>query len=302
MKGKLIAITAAAPLLLAAAPATAKKPWPDTIPLPTGYQPEGIASGKGHTFYVGSIPTGDVRVGSFKKGTTRPLVDAPEGRRAIGLKADNKRRLFVAGGDTGDAYVYNARTGAPRAAFQLAPAAGPTFVNDVTLAKKTAYFTDSQRPVIYAVERDLGGFREIPLVGFTMAEGFNLNGIAATRNGKTLIAVQSNRGALWRIDPKNGQAAEIALTGGSGDVARGDGLLLRGKTLYVVQNQLNQVAVVRLNDDYTGGEITRALTDPDFAVPTTIARQGKRLWAVNARFGIEDPQDASFDVVKVDGR
>jgi hypothetical protein len=33
---------------------------PDHIDLPNGWQPEGIAIGKGNTFYVGSIPTGRV--------------------------------------------------------------------------------------------------------------------------------------------------------------------------------------------------------------------------------------------------
>ena len=32
--------------------------FPESIPLPNGFQPEGIASGPGTTFYVGSIPTG----------------------------------------------------------------------------------------------------------------------------------------------------------------------------------------------------------------------------------------------------
>jgi hypothetical protein len=41
------------------------------------------------------------------------------------------------------------------------------------------------------------------------------------------------------------------------------------------------------------------LTDPDFDVPTTIAFQAGRLYAVNARFGITDPESARYDIVKV---
>ena len=69
----------------------------DRIDLPNGFQPEGIASGKGTTFYVGSIPTGAVNVGDFTTNGTKPLVPAQTGRAAIGLKF-HKGRLFVAGG------------------------------------------------------------------------------------------------------------------------------------------------------------------------------------------------------------
>ena len=65
----------------------------------------------------------------------------------------------------------------------------------------------------------------------------------------------------------------------------GDGLLLHGRTLYVVQNRLNKIAVFRLTGDLRRGTLTRTITDPDFYVPTTIDRLGSRIYAVNARFG-----------------
>ena len=43
-------ITALAATLISAAPAAS---FPETISLPNGFQPEGIASGNGHTFFVG---------------------------------------------------------------------------------------------------------------------------------------------------------------------------------------------------------------------------------------------------------
>ena len=51
----------------------------------------------------------------------------------------------------------------------------------------------------------------------------------------------------------------------------GDGLLLRGRTLYVVRNNLNQIAVVELAPDLSGGEVVGTITNPNFDVPTTIA-------------------------------
>ena len=64
----------------------------------------------------------------------------------------------------------------------------------------------------------------------------------------------------------------------------GDGLLVSGRTLLVVQNRLNQVAVVHLNREGTEGEIVGTLTDPRFDVPTTVAAFGNRLYLPNARF------------------
>ena len=90
-----------------------------------------------------------------------------------------------------------------------------------------------------------------------------------------------------------------AIDTGSYDLANGDGLLLKGKTLYVVQNQSNRIAVFQLSRDLTRATFVQALTDPDFDVPTTMDRAGKRLYAVNARFGTATSTDQHYDIVKV---
>jgi hypothetical protein len=110
-------------------PADAAMPFPVRIDLPSGFRPEGIEVGRGDTFYVGSIPTGDIRQGSLRTGETALLVDAPAGRAATGIEFDNRNRLFVAGGGTGDGYVYDADTGAELAVYDFASSA--TFINDV---------------------------------------------------------------------------------------------------------------------------------------------------------------------------
>lgn len=296
MRPKLLVAIAATALLAGTAGAGAAA-FPDTIDLPDGWQPEGIATGRGHELFVGSIPTGAVWRADARTGEGEILVAGRAGRAAIGLKADNRGRLFVAGGPTGKAFVYDARTGADLAEFQLAPVGAATFVNDVALTREAAYFTDSQRPVLYVVDADLQGARELALEGFVMAPGFNLNGIVASPDGDTLIAVQSATGMLWRIDPATGAAAPLDLGGAT--VPNGDGLLLQGRTLYVVQNFLNQIAVVRLNSDFTAGEVVRTITDEDFSVPTTIARFGSSLYAVNARFGTPPTPDTDYWVTRV---
>jgi sugar lactone lactonase YvrE len=140
---------------------------------------------------------------------------------------------------------------------------------------------------------------EIPLSGdYVFTPGaFNANGIAATPNGKTLIIVNSVDGLLYNVDPDTGEATLIDLGGDT--VPNGDGILLQGKTLYVVQNRLNQIAVVELNSDLTEGTIVDTITDSDFRVPTTIARFGNSLYAVNARFGTTPTPDTEYEVVRV---
>ena len=46
---------------LLAATALAAAPFPQTIPIPSGSLPEGIATGNGNTFYVGSRLDGSSR-------------------------------------------------------------------------------------------------------------------------------------------------------------------------------------------------------------------------------------------------
>ena len=268
---------------------------PDRLELPAGWQPEGIAAGRRFDLYVGSIPTGAVLRVNALTGATRTVVPAREGRAAIGLKYDRRGRLWVAGGPTGDGFVYDARTGEDLGAFQLAPEGGPTFVNDVALTRRAGYFTDSRRPVIYAVNANLRGSRTIELTGFPMVEGNNLNGIVATPREDALISVQGGDvGKLWKIDPATGAFVQIDLGGAT--VLRGDGLLLKGRTLYVMRNRDEIVSVVRLNADYTAGKIVTEIhpNPADVDVPTTITFLKGELYAVNARFGTTDPQPAPY--------
>jgi sugar lactone lactonase YvrE len=293
------ALTIGAVLLAAASPA-ADKPFPQVIQLPTGFQPEGIEVGRGTTFYVGSVANGAIFRGNLRTGTGAILVPGASGKSATGIEFDNRNRLWVAGASTGSATVYNAATGALIRAYSLASA--PTFINDVVVTRSAAYFTDSQKAVLYRISIGAGGalgaVQTIQLGGdFSLASGFNLNGIDATPNGKTLVAVQTNKGKLYRIDPATGVAREISL--GSESVPNGDGIMLDGKTLYVVQNQLNRVAVIKLSSNLASGRVLTRLTDPDLAVPTTIDEHGKRLYAVNARFGTPNPGSASYQVVQL---
>lgn len=280
----------------------AARGYPETIPLPNGWQPEGIAT-DGDTFYAGSRATGAIYRGDLRTGRGEVLVPGREGGAALGMKVDKRDRLFVAGGGTGTASVYDADRGKLLRRYTLT--AGPTFVNDVVVTRRGAYFTDSQQQQLYVL--DLCGkrlphaARTLPLTGDlqydTNPQTFELNGIDATPNGKRLIAVQSHTGKLFLIDPRSGDTEEIDLGGDT--VVNGDGILLDGRTLYVVQNRDNQIAVVRLGRGYAEGRIVDYLRDDDFDVPTTIAERGRYLWAVNARFFTPPTPDTRYDVVRV---
>ena len=287
---------------IAAGAVGAQSTFPSTIALPNGFQPEGIATA-GEQFYVGSIPTGAVYRGSLRTGQGAILVQPMAGRAAIGMKVD-RGRIFVAGGPTGNAYVYNARTGAPIATYALPIGAGDSFVNDVVVTKRAAWFTDSFKAQLYRVPLGpngnpgpAAGVTAVPLGGaYVQGAGFNVNGIDATPNGKTLVFVQSGTGKLFTTGA-NGVARALTLAGG-GSVPSGDGILLDGKTLYVVQNRLNVVAKIALTANLRSGRIVRRISNPQFDVPTTVADLGSRLYAVNARFTTPPTPTTTYSVVR----
>jgi sugar lactone lactonase YvrE len=278
-----IAGSIAIALLAVACAGAGAAPFPQHIDLPNGFRPEGIVVGSGHTFYVGSIPTGAIYRGDLRTGDGAVITPAAAGSAAIGLAiTDDNARLFVAGGPTGQGRVVDAATGEVLATHQFAT--GATFVNDVDVAGDAAWFTDSINPVLYRVPLDGSGFETVPLTGDLVytTPGFNVNGIESSQDGSTLILVKSNTGQLYTADPNTGATREIDLGGET--VTAGDGLLLHGKRLYVVQNSLNVVAVLELGPDVTTATVVNRVANDDFDVPTTIDRFGSRLYVVNARF------------------
>ena len=130
---------------------------------------------------------------------------------------------------------------------------------------------------------------------------FNLNGIDATANGKTLIVAHSGDGTVYTVDPRTGMSAAIA-GGGAANVAlpNVDGILLEAGRLWAVQNFSNQVTELQLSPDLSSATVKRVITNPLFEIPTTVARDGNRLAVVNAKFDTGFPPTATtFEVVVV---
>jgi hypothetical protein len=204
------------------------------------------------------------------------------------------------------AAVYNLKTGAPVIALTLTTA--PAFINDVIVTPAAAYFTNSFTPELYRVpvsrSGEVGTPETIALSGpaANFVAGFNLNGIEATADGRTLISINSATGELFTIDAMTGESALIDVGGMT--FPTGDGILLQGRTLYVLQNGnapggINQIDVIKLRRNLTEGRLVDTITNPFFETATTLARKGDLLVAVNSQFG-GAPIDPESEVVLVD--
>jgi sugar lactone lactonase YvrE len=283
-----------------AVPAAAARPT-EIIVLPGATSAEGIAAGRGATVYAGDLFAGDIFRGNIRHGTAELFIDAPAGRQAVGMAADlTHNLLFVAGGFTGQGYVYDLGTGATVASYQFATPPA-TVINDVAITRRGAWFTDSAQAQLYFVPVSRAGipgpFRTLGLSGpaADTSGAFNLNGIQATANGKTLIVAHSANGQLDTVDPITGASATIAGI----SVPTVDGIVLEGRRLWAVQNT-NQVTRIRLGRHLASGMVEEVITSDLFQTPSTAARFGSRLAVVNAKFDTGIPPTADqYEVVLV---
>ena len=266
---------------------------------PTASSPKASRSGEGRP-----STSARSRRGASGAATSAPAREPSSFPTGAALRSASTSTIEAAcssrAGPPGGGYVYNARTGADIAQYSFASAA--TFVNDVVVTRDAALVhrldagRSSTRCRIGRHGR-LGPARAVPLTGdIVYGRGFNTNGIDATPNGRTLVIVQSNTGKLFKVN-RRGVTDEIDLGGAT--VTSGDGILLDGRTLYVVRNTLNLIAVVRLRHDLASGRIVREITHPDFDVPTTIDDLGRNLFAVNARFTTPPEPDTEYWVTRV---
>ncbi|HEY6742215.1 MAG TPA: hypothetical protein VI110_07640 [Lapillicoccus sp.] len=296
-----------------AAEASARGPFlRNTVPLPDGLRPEGITSGPGFTFYVGSLADGRIVTGNLLFGPTRTLLPGAAGRQIRGLYWDARTNWVWAVGNVGsEAHIWavDARTGAIEYDRVVA---GAVFLNDLVVTRTRVFVTDSRVDRLVVIGLQPNG-RPVPngLLGILPLSGAwpanttatNANGIRELRDG-SLVLNNSRVGGLWQVDPNTGVTTEIPVSGGPG-ITGGDGLELKGSTLYNVRGSApNQVAVLRLSRTRSGWTATwvRALTDPSLDVPSTATLAGPWLWAVNARFGVTSPGTAPYWITRLPAR
>ncbi|MBZ5734191.1 SMP-30/gluconolactonase/LRE family protein [Nocardioides sp. TRM66260-LWL] len=279
--------------------------FPTSIPLPDGFQPEGIAI-RGTSAYLGSRADGDLYRVDLRTGRGTTISQGP-GTASVGLKIDRLGRLFVAGGDAGTVRVVDARTGRLLRTYRVAAPGAETFVNDVLITAHDVWVTDSRAARLTRIPLGRGGrlpaaARSLPLSGaWTQDPGVNnANGLTTTPDGRALLVVDSSDGRLHRVDPRTGVTTVVDLGGAA--LTNGDGLLRTGRTLLAVQNRLNRVAVVRLSTDGRSGRLVRTLTDERFDVPTTVARLGSRLYLPNARFSTPPTPTTTYAITAIELR
>ena len=302
---RLALLAAAAALLLvpAAAPAhsPSHSPFPKLIALPDGWQPEGIAI-KHKTLLRRLDPHRRASTAATCAAARAPR-SCPPTRAAppSGSKVHHKQ-LWVAGGPTGKAFVYDARTGADVAEYRPGDRhAVHQRRRRSAVARPTS--PNSRAAEVFAVRCAAGTCaadraRRRLRPDRRPRPPTNLNGIARRRTAHDRRSCRSNTGKLFAADTRTGVARAIDL--GGADVLNGDGILLRGRTLFVVQNRLNQIA--------GHPPLARPGAGQDREHDHRLARStcrrrspahGRHLYAVNARFGTTDPQPAKYNVVRV---
>ena len=309
-------------ILVATLPLSASGPvFPPLIALPEGFAPEGIATGRGSSFYAGDLNTGRLLRGDYRSGTVVELAASPApGAQAVGLEVDKRTNALFVAASTFGARVYDADTGALLESYPFLPTGpNPVLANDVEITRDAAYFTDSCSATLYKLPLGPGGrlpapsaVEAIPVTGDFAFEfvpappGFpcglpNMNGIVATDDGRWLIIGKTTTGEFFRVDAATGESVRISLLNAPFSSPFTDGLLLHGTTLYSVENFPNRVAVIELSGDLLMGTIERYVTTPNFDVPATAAFFGESIYAINARFRFDGsaPPQRDDDVVRV---
>jgi sugar lactone lactonase YvrE len=210
--------------------------------------------------------------------------------------------LFVAGCEVGNAFVFDADTGATIREYQLPLPAGSEgglqIVNDLAITKDAVYFTDSHQPLLYRLPLSKNGrlpaadaATPIELSGdfgnIPPEDGCcGANGIVATPNGKTLIIGQSNFAQLFKVDPNTGYAEEIIVDPPLNGFL--DGIVLYDGILFILTpgdtRPEDRVQVVELADDMLTGTLLGTISDPGMDGVASGAMHGDSLYVNNARY------------------
>ena len=245
-------------------------------------------------FYVSETTGGEIHRGSVARSQTRVWLegDGVDGRyTARGINVDRKGRVFIAGGPNStmtpgapDMWVYSS---SGRLLAGLSTGLDDVVINDVAIGRDgSAYFTDSAKPQVFRVWQNRRGWHvevwKDASATIEKLDGFNLNGIVATPDGKALLTVQSNARKLWRFDLRTRDVTEVAVSGA--DLASGDGLVLQGHRLSVVRNFPQRLTTLRLSEHWRRARLVSEIqTDPERVLTTAKIARG-RLLAVDSKF------------------
>jgi hypothetical protein len=317
--------------------AAAEQKWPDEIAIPTGFEAEGIELGQGNEFFLGGFSFSSVFgeafgvshemsefAGAIYKGNLRTgkgtILAPPTGKPVSGLSYDPRTDYLYAATGFGDLFngsftdqgviVYDASSG--EVVTEITFGNG-IVINDVLVTRRAVYFTDSLNPDLYKLVLKKDGrlpsnpvFEVIPMPGFEMVEGFNANGLVGGFGGKKLVIVNITTGVLYRVVTASGEASPIEIEGAEQLFPDGDGLYLDDRTLYIMQNFSNKVAVVQLSRNLRRGEFIKNIPGEGEINPLNIATSiiglRKKLYAINTHFLdliFGNPAEVQSEVVKL---
>lgn len=231
---------------------------------------------------------GTIYRGRAGSGRLEVWVPPRAGDNGRGIDVDGGGRVFVAGGPSAEVRVFD-RSG--RLLAELATGEPGSFLNDVIVGPDgAAYVTDSSLPRIWRVSRT-GGQWSIALwrdvsdtVPYTAPlTDFDLGGIAVTPDRRYLLSTQGTTGRLWRMDLRTREIVEVTVDGAP--LLNADGIVLRGRTLYVVQNFSRQVSRLTLARDWGSARTVAVLPTAADRTFTTAKLLDGRLLAVDSKFG-----------------
>jgi Cu-Zn family superoxide dismutase len=275
-----IALILIALVAIAGPAVAAKKPKTYAIPGDDVY-PEGVTTA-GKSLYVGSTTDGTIYRGAIKGGALSEfLPGGADGRTtAVGLKTRDGR-LYVAGGPTGKVFVYDLSSKALVAGYDTGSGG---FLNDIAIERDgDVIVTDSLRGFLLRIAP--GGETEQLPYDTGRQGGFNANGIVPLSAHEVLF-VDSGDGTLTLFDTDTGVGTLVPVRGGA--LTNGDGLVRKGRALFVVRNEQELIAKVRLDGRLRSARVRRQVTHPTFAFPTTAALAQGRLIVVNSQFDVRN--------------
>lgn len=294
-------------------------------PLPTQYIvpgsdtiPEGTTIDEVRDeIYTTSVTRGTIFRGRLTDTRlTEFLPPGKDGRiQTLGINVDAARnRLFICGGGTGLAFVYDTRNGQLLGKFKtdVAPTSGGTgtvhdifvssntLVNDVAITPNgDAYFTDSIRPILFRLPASQLGQPNTTLTLETWRDftgtvlsypipdpndfltSVNANGITVTADGQYFIIVQTNTGKLFRVTIADKSVIEIN-AGSARPAPVGAGLAMSGNTLYIV-SPVMPIKRFTLSADFASATEVPLVNPPTFNNASAAALAGGRLYVVNAQ-------------------
>jgi hypothetical protein len=268
--------------------------WPDLIPIPVGFEADfvGTVTWSGNLTNAGAIYKGNLMTGEGQ------VLVQPTGKPVAGLSYDARTDyLYAATGHSGGfdgprweqgIKVYAATSGRLLGEIIFGD---EMVINDVLVTDTGVYCTDSISTTLYKIPLENDGkvfastAEKIEMTGFVMdPDGFNANGLVGDFDGKQLVIVNIRTGVLYLVDTESGVATPVNVQGEEQLFANGDGLNMDGRTLYIMQNFAQKIAVVDLSDDLTQGTFIKNLVSDDFSIPTTITGFGSCIYAINTHF------------------